>query len=187
MAGQSALVVLVPDAERLVGPYRDRFDPSAAAGMPAHVTVLFPFIPPEQINRSARETLSKAASAVAPFEVTFPRTGTFPGVLYLDPEPPSPLQALTEALVAAFPGFPPYEGRHHAIIPHLTVALLEDRSALEAVRSEVEGTLADGRVPRELATAVALMDNASGRWSCRAICPFEANGGRAHHEPVTCL
>src|SRR5215472_2610944 len=35
---QSTLVVLVPAAEQLVRPYRKKYDPSAVAGMPAHIT-----------------------------------------------------------------------------------------------------------------------------------------------------
>ena len=37
---QSALVVLVPEAEGLVKDFRDRYDPSATAGVPAHITLL---------------------------------------------------------------------------------------------------------------------------------------------------
>lgn len=43
---QSALVVLVPEAEELVAPFRAAYDAAAAAGMPAHVTILFPFASP---------------------------------------------------------------------------------------------------------------------------------------------
>ena len=39
---ESALVVLVPEAERLVKPFCERYDPSAAAGVPAHITLLYP-------------------------------------------------------------------------------------------------------------------------------------------------
>jgi hypothetical protein len=44
---ESALVVLVPEAEVLVKPFRDRFDPLAAAGVPAHITLLYPFKHPD--------------------------------------------------------------------------------------------------------------------------------------------
>src|SRR4051812_2432915 len=50
MSGESALVVLVPEAEAVVKPFRDRYDPSAAAGMPAHITALFPFRAPDDID-----------------------------------------------------------------------------------------------------------------------------------------
>ena len=42
----SAVVVEVPEAEPLVGAWRLRFDPVAALGMPAHVTLLYPFVAP---------------------------------------------------------------------------------------------------------------------------------------------
>jgi hypothetical protein len=50
MASQAttALVILVPEAEALVKAFRERYDPSAAEGMPAHVTVLYPFKTLEQ-------------------------------------------------------------------------------------------------------------------------------------------
>ena len=39
-----ALVVLVPEAEASVGRLRQRYDPSAAVGMPAHITLNYPFL-----------------------------------------------------------------------------------------------------------------------------------------------
>jgi hypothetical protein len=38
--GQTALIAKVPDAEPLVSSWRRQFDTAAAAGVPAHVTVL---------------------------------------------------------------------------------------------------------------------------------------------------
>jgi hypothetical protein len=35
---QTAFIVRVPEAERHVGDLRDRFDPSARLGVPAHIT-----------------------------------------------------------------------------------------------------------------------------------------------------
>lgn len=40
---ESALVMLVPQSEALVRSFRDRYDPSAAEGIPAHITLLYPF------------------------------------------------------------------------------------------------------------------------------------------------
>ena len=47
---QSAFVVPVPEAEPWVKDLRERYDPIAAVGMPAHITVLFPFIPPDLLT-----------------------------------------------------------------------------------------------------------------------------------------
>jgi hypothetical protein len=46
---QSAVLVPVPEAERAVSRHRARLDAAAALGVPAHVTVLFPFVPPSEI------------------------------------------------------------------------------------------------------------------------------------------
>ena len=49
-SGESALVVLIPEAEALAGPFRDKYEPSAAAGVPAHITLLYPFKAPDDID-----------------------------------------------------------------------------------------------------------------------------------------
>src|SRR5690348_8621307 len=59
----SAVLVQVPEAERVVSRHRARLDAAATAGVPAHVTVLFPFVPPAAITA---ETLAALAAAVAP-------------------------------------------------------------------------------------------------------------------------
>jgi len=45
-----ALLVLVPVADPVVGPHCARRDLSARDGVPAHLTVLYPFLPPERIG-----------------------------------------------------------------------------------------------------------------------------------------
>ena len=40
-----SLVILVPEAESMVKAFRERYDPAAQAGMPAHITLLYPFVP----------------------------------------------------------------------------------------------------------------------------------------------
>ena len=37
---ETALIVPVPEVEPIVGRFRDRYDPAAADGIPAHVTVV---------------------------------------------------------------------------------------------------------------------------------------------------
>jgi len=46
---ESGLAVLAPAAELLVGPFRDKY--SGAAGMPTHITLLYPFKPPVEIDQ----------------------------------------------------------------------------------------------------------------------------------------
>jgi hypothetical protein len=48
---ESTILVPVPEAEPVVGQLRARLDRAASRGIPAHVTVLYPFVPPGQITR----------------------------------------------------------------------------------------------------------------------------------------
>jgi len=64
MSIESALMVLVPEDELLVKPFRDRYDPSAADGVPAHVTLLYPFKPPDEIDQTVIDNLNHASTAV---------------------------------------------------------------------------------------------------------------------------
>ncbi len=46
----TALALQVPEAEELVQEHRMRYEPSAALGVPAHITLLSPFVEPEAID-----------------------------------------------------------------------------------------------------------------------------------------
>ena len=131
-APESALVVLAPEAEPMVKAYRDEHDPAAAVGVPAHLTVLYPFLLPD-VPPAAAARLTALFAACAPFDYTLSELGRFPGVLYLAPEPAEPFRSLTLRVAHAFPDFPPYGGRHEHIIPHLTIANLDDEARLDEI------------------------------------------------------
>jgi hypothetical protein len=119
---ESAVLVPVPEAERVVSPHRSRLDRAAALGVPAHVTVLFPFVPPPAITPAVIDALASAVATVEAFGCEFPATSWFgEDVLYLAPRPDEPFRALTRAVSAAFPGYRPYDGTFADTIPHLTV------------------------------------------------------------------
>jgi 2'-5' RNA ligase len=159
----TAFVVAVPEAEALVSDLRSRFDPSAALGVPAHVTVLHPFMPPAQLTP---EVLARAAAALIglePFDFRLARAERFPGVLYLAPEPAAPFVAMTEALVRAFPAFPPFGGIHDRIMPHLTVAQ-GDEQALQRAEAELRIALRDHGAVAASCRGLCLLQNAGGHW-----------------------
>jgi 2'-5' RNA ligase len=145
-SNETGLIVPVPEVEGLVLPYRQLFDPSAPEGMPAHITLLYPFKPPEQIEQADREALRAVFASAAPFRLTFHETRRFPGVLYLAPEPEEPLRGLTQKIWHRFPGFPPYAGAFPEAVPHLTVAQLADETQLQMVAEEF-GRLCATRLP----------------------------------------
>ena len=61
---------------------------------------------------------------------------------YLAPDPPEPFSRLTEAIVERWPDYPPYEGIHETVIPHLTVAYGDD-ALLTEIEADVTPTAAD--------------------------------------------
>jgi 2'-5' RNA ligase len=119
---ESAVLVPVPEAEPVVGRFRARLDRAAGWGVPAHVTVLFPFVPPDEITGTVIEVVAAAVASVRTFGCEFARICWFgEDVVWLAPEPAGPFRALTSAVHAAFPRFPPFRGLFADVVPHLTI------------------------------------------------------------------
>lgn len=86
------------------------------------MTVLYPFLPPEDISDDVVQRVATAVGSIPAFDCTFAGTAWFGDeVLWLRPEPDGPLRALTQAVWTAFPTHPPYGGVHSEVVPHLTV------------------------------------------------------------------
>lgn len=163
----SALIVPVAPAEPVVADLRSRLDPAAALGVPAHITLLHPFMAPERIDAAVLARIDAVARAAPEFVFRLASIARFPGTLYLTPEPSAPFVALTRALWREFPEHPPYGGRHAGIVPHLTVGQAADAGA-DAAHDAAAGMLA-ARLPKPdgigaRCDRILLIENASGRW-----------------------
>jgi 2'-5' RNA ligase len=170
---ESALTVLVPEAEPLVKPFRDRYDPSAAAGVPAHITLLYPFKHPDEVDQAVLDDLRRSFQRRAPFRFCLVSSRRFPdAVLYLAPEPDEPFRDLTLAIWDRYPQTPPYGGKWSDIVPHLSVARVESQQQLDRVSDEF--TRASQGILPICATAaeVVLMEKRSDRWAARATFRF---------------
>ncbi|MCO5396748.1 2'-5' RNA ligase family protein [Ralstonia soli] len=159
----SALVVKVPAADGLVGDLRDRFDATARLGVPAHITVLFPFMPPDEITSGVLEQTQTALNAVPSFSFSLASVGRFPTTAYLSPTPQDPFVALTTVLTKCFPKFQPYASAHADVVPHLTVAHGDAVNA-QAVAMELERRLGESTPILARCGSIALLENSSGRW-----------------------
>jgi 2'-5' RNA ligase len=160
---QSAFIVRVPEAEPFVARLRERFDPVARLGVPAHVTVLFPFLAPERVSATILEQARAILSSARTFEFRLVRVERFPAALYLAPEPAAPFVALTERLARQFPECPPYGGAFDSVIPHLTVAHGSSEQLDEAER-ELRAGLPSPLALASTCTSVSLIENSSGLW-----------------------
>jgi 2'-5' RNA ligase len=160
----SGLIIEVPEAAAAVARLRERLDASAPLGIPAHVTVLFPFMPPAMIDPGVLTELAHLFGAVSRFRFRLDRTDWFGDeVLWLAPRDPGAFRALTETVYRAYPAYPPFEGRFSDVVPHLTVGKRHPVADLRAAEESVRAHLPiDGH-----ATAVTLVtqQSAGGRWS----------------------
>jgi 2'-5' RNA ligase len=165
---RGGLIVPVPEAEAVVQGWRARYAPDAALGVPAHVTLLFPFHTLAELDPASRADLQALFGGTPSMQVTFSSVGRFPEVVYLVPEPPSWFVALTKALSARF-GMLPYGGIHQQIVPHLTVAQHSDQAVLAEVAQALPPLLPITTTVRE----VWLMEEtAQGRWARTASFPL---------------
>lgn len=164
---EAALVVTVPEAEPLVGSFRLEHDPVAARGMPAHITINYPFVPGIKANADTLTRLSRMFAAMQPFSFTLDHIGRFPNVLYLAPVPSAPFVQMVERTAQEFPESPPYGGRHKGSTPHLTVAQSKSGDLLPSIETELTIATVDHLPLKAFADRVWLMDNSAGRWEKR--------------------
>ncbi len=147
---RSALVFAVPEAANAVDVWRERTCAAKPSnGVPAHVTLFFPFVPAAAIDDGLVAELHELFASVRSFGFELGELRRFPDVLYLAPEPPEPFAAITDAIVAAYPGFPPYGGGFDTVSPHLTAAE-GDREVLRAAQADIERSLPIRATAREI-------------------------------------
>jgi 2'-5' RNA ligase len=154
---ETILLLPVPAAEPAVGRHRARLVESARGGVPAHITVLYPFLPPAGISEPLLASLGRLFAGFQAFEFTLDRVCWFgEEVVWLGPRDPAPFSALISAASTAFPACLPYGGQHaEGLPPHLTIGKSQ-AGGQQALRDAAE--LVGPRLPIEaIAAEVALM------------------------------
>jgi 2'-5' RNA ligase len=168
-ATHTALIVPIPEAEAVVGRFRATLDRSASWGVPAHVTVLYPFLRPDRIDDAALAAVREAVATVPRFHVELSHVAWFgETVVYVAPQPDRPFRDLTAAVWDRFPGAPPYLGAFDDVIPHLTIG----HDAARPVLAEAGASVA-ARLPiRAAAESVQLIAGTPGHSPWPALCEF---------------
>jgi hypothetical protein len=166
---RTAVVVLVPAADPVVGHWRQRYDPHAAAGVPAHVTVLYPWIPAARLTDDDERALGTIAAGHDRFGLDFTGFGEFDRTLWLAPTPADPVLALTRSVVARWPRYPPYGGRYDGDHPHLTIADGADPALFPRITADLGPHLP---LRAEVAALTLVEQRTDGRWRARRTFPL---------------
>jgi hypothetical protein len=156
---RTALIVPIPEADPQIGAFRLAYDSSAARGIPAHVTILFPFLDTADLEEAAIADLIAAFPA---FDFELDRVERFDdGVTWLHPTPSLPFVDLTAAVWQRWPERPPYEGVFDEVIPHVTIS-----------ETPIDVQLELPIVARAREVLLIEEDEASGRWAARLHLPL---------------
>jgi 2'-5' RNA ligase len=171
-ARESVILIPVPEATPLLRQHRLQYDPSAPANVPEHITIHYPFLPPDTLDDALIARLREFFRAIPPFSFTLTRTGWFEqGVLFLVPDPLAPFADATRRLSDLF-GILPFEGRYWPEVnPHLTIAQHGPRDILAQIAADVTTHLPIHARARE---AVLMVGHNETGWAVRDRFPFES-------------
>jgi len=133
---RGGIVVPIPEAEPIVQSWRTRYDPVASLGVPAHITLLYPFLAADELNADGLAFLTDLFGRTPAFQITLAEVGRFPDVVYLAPDPVEWFVALTQALSARF-GLLPYGGVYESVVPHLTIAQSVAPAIMDQIATQV--------------------------------------------------
>lgn len=129
----SSLLLMTPEADSLVAPWREEHDWASRHGITAHVTVRSPFLEPQRWGAAEQAGLK----SLLPVGVTLAQLEDRPGGLVILVEPDQPLRDLTAAIGRAWPELPPHQAAFERPRYHITVVRTKDRevrrSAFEAI------------------------------------------------------
>lgn len=165
---RATLIVPVPEAEPLVGHWRQQYDPPAPIGIPAHITLLFPFRPAAWLGQAGVAELAALLKEVPVTACTLERVGHFTRLVYLAPEPADLFVGMTRQLSERY-GLLPYGRADAGTTPHLTVARHEDPAILETVTQRLNAGLPLAFTLRE---AWLMERDLAGRWHTAERFPF---------------
>jgi len=174
----SAVIIradLPPGLERL----RRASVDDAGRGVPAHLTLLYPFAESGDVGPGVRRTLASIASRHDPFHYEQLRMATWPDTIYVAVAPEGPFARLQRDLQAAFAEYPIYgRGAGFRFVPHVTIA--EGHAVHDPATRSNRAWRALPRPTR--ATAIELIaTDAAGRWRVVWRIPLGGRGrsGRA--------
>jgi 2'-5' RNA ligase len=147
----------------------------AAAGVPAHATLLYPFVEPAALTPAVRRALADVARRHRAFGYTLRRLAAWSDTLYVAVAPAEPFVRLQRELQRAFPAYPIY-GRmdDFEFVPHITIAEGAAAAAVAALRGSPAGRALPPASRAERIEVIAT--DSAGRWHVVWRIPLAAPG-----------
>jgi len=99
-------LIVIPflEVDDVVDAWRRLLDPAQVRGIPARVTVLFPFVHPTDLSTEVLNVLEAHFSKAESFNVAFDSTAWFEDrVVYLEPKLEQQFRTMTKQLLRTFP------------------------------------------------------------------------------------
>ena len=159
----TVLMIPLEDHAADIQQFRYRHVHDAGAELPPHVSVIYPFLPADEIPDEDATRLASICAAHLPFAYEFGSTGRFAAarVLFLEPAPDTPFHALFRAIWRAFPALQP---TFPDPVMHLTIAQDDPGTSLAELDREFGAEFA-GRLPiRTEARSLDLFEKRDGTW-----------------------
>ncbi|HJT04917.1 MAG TPA: 2'-5' RNA ligase family protein [Pseudonocardiaceae bacterium] len=160
--GRTGLVIPVPAADGLLELVEARHPGSVRQGVPAHVSLLYPFVGMAELTERDTDALRELFLEQEPMRVVFVECYRRGGFVALRPSPLERLTELTYKTMRRWPDVVPYEGLYGDVEPHLTVALDTSEETALTIEQEVTNQLP---ISAELHEAWLLAFD--GRWMLR--------------------
>ncbi|MGH3701183.1 MAG: 2'-5' RNA ligase family protein [Pseudonocardiaceae bacterium] len=167
--GQTGLVIPVPAADALLASVGTRYPGTVREGVPAHVSLLYPFVAAAEVDERVTSALGEMFDEQAPMPVQFTACYRRDGFVALLPDPSDGLTELVSKTRHRWPEVVPYEGVYGDVEPHLTVAMHCSEETAVTIEQQVSAQLPISAELRE-----AWLGAFEGQWTLRGRFKFGA-------------
>lgn len=167
--GQTGLAIPVPAADALLELVESRHPGTVREGVPAHMSLLYPFVGVAELDDRVTHALSELVAEHEPMPVEFRECYRRGGFVALRPDPIEGLTELTRKTRVRWPDVVPYESAYGEVEPHLTVATRASEETAAMIEREVADQLPISAELREVWLVVF-----EGRWALRGRFEFGA-------------
>lgn len=152
---------MVPEAEPVVSSFRARYaTASVASRIPAHITLLVPYVPAARLDDEALGAARAHFSGVVPFDAALVAVGRFDEHVWLAPSPRYLFVDLIRATCRRFPESP-YGTEFHDPVPHLTIGQASQAISAEAMLRAAEAEVGPHLPVRFRAASASLLEECS--------------------------